>query len=87
MKRKIHAVADSHLDGLLESLGLVEALESGSLSCSICGNTLTLDNIGCIYPKERETKLCCDNLRCLQKAIDETTPMRRIGTEGDEGEH
>lgn len=37
MKEKIHAVSDSGLARLLESLGLVESIEKGLLFCSCCG--------------------------------------------------
>lgn len=82
MKEKIPAVADKDLRKLLKSLDLLENLEKHLLLCSICEKALSLENIGCIYPKEHEIKLCCDNLKCLQKAVDETTPMRGIHVEG-----
>lgn len=82
MKERIPAVSDKDIKKLLGSLGLLEDLKRRSMLCSICEETLSLENIGCIYPTEHEIKLCCDSLKCLQKAIDEITPMRRIHTRG-----
>lgn len=78
MKEKIHAVSDSNLDHLIENLGLKEDLTSGKLWCHCCGTKLSRDNIGCIYPINSEIRLCCITIECLQKALDETTPTRRI---------
>jgi len=82
MKEKIHAVADKDIGKLLENLGLLKDIKGHLVSCSICGKPLSIENIGCIYSGDHEIKLCCDNLKCLQKAIDETTPMRRIPSNG-----
>lgn len=86
MKEKILAVTDKGLEAFLESLGLIDDLKSHILSCSICGVPLSLENIGCIYPIENEVKLCCENLKCLQKIMDEITPLRKIQTEGGNGD-
>lgn len=82
VKEKIPAVADKDLRRLLKGLGLLENLEKHSILCSICEKTLSLKNIGCLYPSESEIKLCCDNLKCLQKAIGEITPLREMYTKG-----
>jgi hypothetical protein len=81
MKEKIHAVLNRDLDGLLESLGLTEDLANGKLNCHCCGHKLSRENIGCIYPVNREIRLCCTTLDCLEKALEETTPTRRISGE------
>jgi hypothetical protein len=81
MKEKIHAVSDRDLDGLLESLGLTEDLANGKLNCYCCGSKLSKENIGCIYPIKNEVKLCCSTLDCLEKALEETTPTRKISGE------
>lgn len=82
MKEKIHAVPDKDVEKLLENLGLLNDIKDHLIFCGICGEPLSIENIGCIYPSEHEIKLCCDKLKCLQKTIDEITPMRRIPTKG-----
>lgn len=83
--KKIHAVSDNDLDGLIENLGLVESLEKELLFCSYCGKKLSRENIGCIYPLENEIRLCCDTLSCLEKTLEEMTPMRRLSNRGEKG--
>jgi hypothetical protein len=85
MKEKIHAVSSRDLDGLLQSLGLMEDLANGKLNCRCCGSKLSRENIGCIYPINKEIRLCCNTLDCLEKALEEITPLRRIdGEKGNE---
>lgn len=84
MKKKIHAVSNNDLDRLIESLGLGESLKEEKLFCSCCGKKLTRENVGCIYPLKREIKLCCNTLDCLEKALEEITPVRRISYNGEE---
>jgi hypothetical protein len=81
MKEKIHAVSSKDLAGLLESLGLMEDLANGKLVCRCCGSKLSQENIGCIYPINKEIRLCCNTVDCLKKAIEEITPLRRINGE------
>ena len=78
MKEKIHAISYGDLNGLIESLGLTADLQMGTLFCSSCGKKLSEDNIGCIYPLENEIKLCCDSLDCLEKALENTSPIRQL---------
>lgn len=78
MKGVINAVSDSNLDELIASLGLREDLANGKIFCHCCGKNLSRDNVGCIYPINNEIRLCCDTLECLQRAVVETTPTRKI---------
>ncbi len=82
--KKIHAVSDSDLDGLIESLGLAESLKKGLLSCGNCGKALSRENIGCVYPQKNEIRLCCNTLDCLQKTLETITPLRRVSNGGEE---
>jgi hypothetical protein len=81
MKEKIHAVSNRDLDGLLRSLGLMGDLANGKLNCCCCGSILSRENIGCIYPVKNEVRLCCATFDCLKKALEDTTPTRRINGE------
>ena len=81
MKEKIHAVSNRDLDKLLVSLGLMEDLTKDKLDCCCCGSKLSRENIGCIYPMNKEIRLCCNKLDCLKKALEEVTPLRRISGE------
>ena len=86
MKEKIFAIANDNLTSILEGLNLLDSLESNSLKCNICGETLTLENIGCLYPLNKKIFLCCDKISCIQKVVDLLKPTRRILSEGASNE-
>lgn len=66
---KINAVLDEELENLLKSKGLLEDLENGKITCSICGETLTIRNIGAIHVLGGNVKLCCDAEECINQNI------------------
>ena len=66
-RQKIKAVHDSDLDGLLESLGILEKIRKGYLKCNVCGGSISMENIQLIIPIKDGIGLCCDKLSCLQQ--------------------
>ena len=66
---EIKAILDSELDELLENLGLLEQIQSGKLSCAICGRKITRANFFCLFVRDGMIKLCCDLLACYEQAI------------------
>jgi hypothetical protein len=84
MKEKIHAVSNKNLAELIRSLGLAEELEKEKLVCSFCKNKLSYENIGCIYPLKNEIRLSCNSLKCLERTLEEITPLRKISSRGEE---
>jgi hypothetical protein len=70
-KHVIRAVHEQDLQDLLESLGLTELMARGELRCGICGSTINLDNLLCIYPSGDEVKVCCKNQVCYKSVLSE----------------
>lgn len=68
VERIIHAVHDRDLEKLLESLNLQEDVRAGKVQCYVCKHTITMDNIGCIFPEQREIRFCCDKPECFLEA-------------------
>jgi len=66
---EISAVHEENLKELLESLGLLEDVESGQINCKFCGKKITLENLQCIYPKNHEIVFCCDDIKCFEQAL------------------
>ena len=62
------AVHDSDIRQLLESLSLWEATQNGSLRCALCGGSITVENLGCIYAKD-DIRVCCDKPECYRRAL------------------
>ena len=67
-KLKIKAVHDDFLETLLSSIGELDNIKKGNITCSICNNVIDLDNIGGIYPIENRVAIFCNNPNCLNEA-------------------
>jgi hypothetical protein len=61
----IKAVFDEDLIGLLESLGVLEAVNAGKYKCNECNCTITTENIGSLYKQGNEIKFKCSKIDCL----------------------
>lgn len=80
-KRIIHAVHDRDLEKLLESLDLLEDVRAGKVHCYLCKRIVTLDNLGCIFPEQKEIRICCDKPECFFKASRRLEGLRKkLGT-------
>lgn len=51
----------------MKGLGFWEPLRKGELKCSVCGNTITIDNLGLIIPSGREVLFCCQGAECMTR--------------------
>jgi len=71
-KHTIRAVHEQDIGELLKSLGLSDLMTKGELRCGICGSTVNLDNLLCIYPSKDEVKVCCKNPECYERVLRET---------------
>lgn len=63
---EMKAVYDQDLEQILASLGILDKLIAGELSCVICGCQVDLDNLGAIFSDGSEIRVCCDNDRCVR---------------------
>lgn len=66
-KEQIRAVHDDDLRVLLESLNILTDVLEGKRECEECKVTITLDNLGAIYPRGDAIILVCNNPCCLIK--------------------
>ncbi len=69
-KAAINAIHKQDLDEYLVSLGIKDRLESGAMSCGVCGDRVDKNNIGTIYPFENEIKVSCDKPSCHFKVLE-----------------
>ena len=76
MDESILAIYSFEIKSFLIKFNLLEQIQKGELSCFVCEEKITLDNIGCIYPIKKEIKFCCDKLVCIQKMLDLVIPLR-----------
>ena len=65
MKREILAVHKRKLEEFLRKLELWEPLLRGELSCTICGTTISTDNMGFIIPSGEDILFCCSGTECI----------------------
>jgi hypothetical protein len=69
---EIDAVHERNLVELLQSMGLLEHLENGKISCRFCGRKITMKNLGCIFPSGNEIVFCCDDMKCFEQVLNES---------------
>ena len=63
---ELKAIYDQDLERILGSLGILDKLIEGDLSCAACGCQVDLDNLGSIFPNGDEIGVSCDNERCVR---------------------
>lgn len=64
-RAEIKAVWDSDLEQLLASIGILDDVLAGKLSCAICGCQVDLDNLGTVFAQDTQVAVSCDNSRCV----------------------
>ena len=62
---EVKAVWNTELEPLLSSLGILEPLLSGELTCANCSRIIDLDNLGAIIPQQDKIVLACDYTPCI----------------------
>ena len=67
----LEAVHDDDLEKLLESLGMLDAFNNGTLACSFCHEIITKRNLSSIFPSEDAIAFCCDNPSCIALLLSE----------------
>jgi len=68
-RHEIKAVHERNLEEMLESLGVLDSVMKGLITCKFCGKKISLENINCVYPKKNEIVFCCDDISCFEKAL------------------
>ncbi|MBE9566959.1 MAG: hypothetical protein IMF16_09435 [Proteobacteria bacterium] len=68
MKRHLRAVAASDLEEFLAKLDLLDDVKAGKLNCAVCGQPVSLANLGCVYPEGEMIRVSCDALPCYSAA-------------------
>jgi len=60
----IKAVDETDFEAFLKELGVYEQVTSAGARCVVCGNTLALDDIEAVFPKDGEVKFICSTPKC-----------------------
>lgn len=68
---KVRAVHKRDLNSVLSELGIMEQVESGKTNCAKCGKPVTSETIQCLFIENDEIKVCCDNMNCYERLIQE----------------
>jgi hypothetical protein len=68
-RHHIRAVHDGDLETLLASLGILGEVNRGEIRCVVCGQQVTLQNLGAVLPTEGRIGLSCESRSCLEKAL------------------
>ena len=67
-RQRILAVHEDDLELLLTKLGLMEHVTKGLILCPICGQLITLSNIGVLFKKEGRILISCAKSHCQASA-------------------
>lgn len=65
---KVQAILNTDLEKLLAQTNQLNDFIEGKMKCPVCGTTLTEDNIGIMYPFERDGEtmfeIHCNSINC-----------------------
>ena len=64
----VTAVGSDEVSGVLRRLGLYEDVVEGRARCFICGERLSLENLGGVLMVDGRPVLVCDRPICIAKA-------------------
>jgi hypothetical protein len=65
-KINIPAIHDDDLKAVLERYDLLEKVQSGEITCHLCNDTITWENIYGIFLEENTPKLVCSSANCVE---------------------
>jgi hypothetical protein len=71
-RHEIRAIHESNLEEMLKGLGILEDVREGRIKCKFCGKKITLKNLGCLYPKDNDISVCCNDSKCFVLAIQDS---------------
>lgn len=66
---EIKAILDSDFENLLRKLNVYDDVVNGNVECFYCHDTVNLENIAMVFPKEGAVCFCCDKKECTDKLI------------------
>lgn len=64
---KIRFVDEKDAEKLLDSIGELDKLKSGHISCCSCGKTITIENFSSFYREGEQYYFICDDYKCFSK--------------------
>jgi Ni,Fe-hydrogenase maturation factor len=65
-RRTIYSVHDLDLEATLRELRVLEKIENKEIKCSICDQTITMENIGMLKVGEGSVEVCCQKIECFR---------------------
>jgi len=69
MKEAIRTIHDAEVADFFRSIGLLEELEQGKVSCVICSESLTIASFRAVARKEQKLIFCCSRTSCYASFI------------------
>ena len=68
-RQLLRAVHDADLVAFLASLGALEEMSSGNARCAVCGEPVTLENLGAVLPTGGRVGFSCESRLCLEQVL------------------
>ena len=66
-KRRIRAVHEYDLETFLDSIGILEGITDGEVTCASCGTLISLENFDSIGREQGELRVYCSNPDCRRQ--------------------
>lgn len=66
-QEKVHAIHARDIEGALKELGLLDQLAAGELTCALCGQPISINDIQCLFMQDDRIKVCCKGPDCFQR--------------------
>jgi hypothetical protein len=68
-RRPLRAVHEPDLQSFLQSLGLLDQVQRRLGKCTVCGDTVGIDNLGAVSPAQGGANLICNKPHCVAGAV------------------
>ena len=67
---QVDAVYEAQLEGFLTNIGLYDEFREGLLKCTVCGETVTKDNLYGFFVHHGRAVAVCNRPSCIEKAFE-----------------
>lgn len=66
---EIKAVHVADLAGMLDRHGQLEDFKAGRIACTVCSDTITMDNVGSLRLVDGKIVFACRNITCYDEIV------------------
>lgn len=68
-RQKLHAIHNKDREAIFRDLGILHRLLAKQETCCICGRTLQVDDVQCLFQQEGKICMCCTEMDCYEQLL------------------